>query len=104
MGTSGSNIQYFRDQSRKYGHILDPRTGWPVETMLSVTVLAPTATEADALSTAFYLMGVDKAAEYCDNRGLGAILIPFPRGRYLEPVVVGIPRDNLYLDRDQIAG
>lgn len=103
MATSGSNIQYFRHQGKKYGHILDPRTGWPVETMLSVTVLAPTAEQADALSTAFYVMGVEKATECCDNLGLGAILIPIPQGRNLEPVVVGIPDDQVFLDREQIA-
>lgn len=51
ISTSGSNIQYFRHGGRRYGHILDPRTGWPADELLSVTVLAPTATDADALST-----------------------------------------------------
>ncbi|MCA9012068.1 MAG: FAD:protein FMN transferase, partial [Planctomycetaceae bacterium] len=43
MATSGSNIQFFRHAGKRYGHILDPRTGWPVDGMLSVTVLAPSA-------------------------------------------------------------
>ena len=103
MATSGSNIQYFRHQGEKYGHILDPRTGWPIDTMLSVTVLADTAAEADALSTAFYVMGVEKAKAYCDNAGIGAVLIPYPKGPRLEPMVVGIPADHLFLDADQLA-
>jgi len=103
MATSGSNVQYFRHQGKKYGHILDPRTGWPTETMISVTVLADTAAEADALSTAFYVMGVEKAKAYCDNTGIGAVLIPYPEGRHLEPVVVGIPDEHLFLDAEQIA-
>ncbi len=99
MSTSGSNVQYFRHQGRRYGHILDPRTGWPAEGLLSVTVLAPTAAEADALSTAFYVMGLEKAAEYCHNRSeVGAILVPAPQqGRTLEPVVVNVPDDRLFL-------
>ena len=104
MATSGSNIQYFRHQGKKYGHILDPRTGWPIETVLSVTVLAPTAAMADALSTAFYVMGVEKVAECCDNLdGVSAIVIPLPSGRQLRPMVFGIPDDKLFLDGEQIA-
>ena len=63
MATSGSNIQFFRHEGKRYGHILDPRTGWPVDGMLSVTVLAPSAALADALSTAFFVMGVEKARQ-----------------------------------------
>ena len=40
-----------------HGHILDPRTGEPATGPASVTVLAPTAADADALSTAFFLLG-----------------------------------------------
>ena len=105
MATSGSNIQYFRHRGRRYGHILDPRTGWPVESMLSVTVVAPTAAEADALSTAFYVMGVEKTLEWCDNReGVGAVVIPPPAGgRDLHPMVTGIPDEWLFWNQDQLA-
>ena len=98
MATSGSNIQYFRHQGKRYGHILDPRTGWPADQLLSVTVLAPTAEEADAVSTAFYALGLEKAREYCDTRpSLGALLIlPPAQGRTLEPVVCNIPDDCLF--------
>jgi thiamine biosynthesis lipoprotein len=64
-GTSGSQHQSFRHRGRRYGHILDPQTGQPAEGVLSVTVLAPTAAEADALSTAFYVLGPDWARDYC---------------------------------------
>ena len=105
MATSGSNIQYFRHHGKKYGHILDPRTGWPIETMLSVTVLAPTAALADALSTALYVMGVDEATACCERfDGVSAVLIPHPKGRDLRPVVLGVPADRLFLDEAQISG
>jgi thiamine biosynthesis lipoprotein len=65
MGTSGASFQQFEEGGRAYGHLIDPRTGEPVEDgPLSVSVLAPTAAEADALSTAFYLLGPDAAASY----------------------------------------
>lgn len=76
LGTSGSGTQFFEHAGRRYGHLLDPRTGSPAEGVYSATVVAPTAAEADALSTALYVLGVEKAAEYCASRPeLGAILV-----------------------------
>ncbi|QDT97343.1 FAD:protein FMN transferase [Gimesia aquarii] len=104
MSTSGSSVQHFRHEGKRYGHILDPRTGWPVSELLSVTVIAPSAALADALSTAFYVIGIEKALEYCENHGeVGTILIPAPtQGRKLSPVIRGIPNEFLFLDRDQL--
>lgn len=100
MSTSGSGVESFRAAGSRYGHILDPRTGWPVENMLSVTVLSETAAEADALSTAFFVRGVEFAQAYCDNwPGVGALLIPPPRrGQTLEPVVCGISDEVLFFE------
>ncbi|MEQ9410216.1 MAG: FAD:protein FMN transferase [Fuerstiella sp.] len=105
MSTSGSNIQFFRHQGRRYGHILDPRTASPVDGMLSVTVFAESAAIADALSTAFFVLGVEKAKKCCDNlSGVGAILIPFPeRGRLVTPTVIDVPSDLIFWDHDQVA-
>ncbi len=104
MATSGSNIQFFRHEGRRFGHILDPRTGWPVEGMLSVTVLASSAAVADALSTAFFVMGVEKARLCCENwPGVGVILIPFPdQGRKVHPTVLGISPELIVWDEDQV--
>lgn len=98
MASSGSGTQHFRLEGKRYGHILDPRNGWPVEAMLSVAVLAPTAALADALSTAFFVLGLEKARQWCDNReDVAALLIPPPRrGQTLQPVVCGIPEDRLF--------
>jgi len=103
LGTSGSNIQFYRHGGRRYGHILDPRTARPAGELLSVSVLAPTAAVADALSTAFFVLGVEKTRAICDNQPLiGALLIPPPvRGGRLEPVAVGLSEDLLFLDPDQ---
>lgn len=104
MGTSGSNIQYFRHAGERYGHILDPRTGWPARELASVTVLAETAAEADALSTAFFVGGVEFARSYCDNRPtVSAILIPFPEaGKLIEPVLANLPPDRISWSDDQV--
>jgi len=81
LSTSGSGTQFFIRRGRRYGHILDPRTGRPAEGLYSATVVAPTAAEADALSTAFYVMGPAAVAEYClTHPAVGALLvIPGPR-------------------------
>jgi thiamine biosynthesis lipoprotein len=76
LGTSGSGTQFFHHQGRRYGHILDPRTGRPAEQVLSATVIAPTAEQADALSTAFYVLGLAGAQEYCIRHSeIGALLV-----------------------------
>jgi thiamine biosynthesis lipoprotein len=65
LATSGSGVQFFVHNGQRYGHILDPRSGWPAQGVLSTTVVAPSAADADALSTAFYVMGPQRAAAYC---------------------------------------
>jgi thiamine biosynthesis lipoprotein len=57
LGTSGSGTQFFVDRGRRLGHILDPRSGVPAEGVLSATVITPQAADADALSTALYVLG-----------------------------------------------
>ena len=76
LGTSGSAFQHFEAEGRTYGHILDPRTGEPALGPASVTVLAPSAAEADALSTAFYLLGMEATAAYvAQHPEIAAIVI-----------------------------
>jgi thiamine biosynthesis lipoprotein len=77
LGTSSITFQHLEHQGRKLGHILDPRSGWPAEALASATVVAPTAAEADALATAFFVLGVEPARIYCQDRPeLGAVLLP----------------------------
>jgi thiamine biosynthesis lipoprotein len=76
MATSAATHQYFEHQGKKLGHLLDPRTAWPAEGMLSATATAPTAAVADALATAFFILGVEKARAYCERHSeIGAALI-----------------------------
>ncbi|WP_437187046.1 FAD:protein FMN transferase [Planctomicrobium sp. SH668] len=100
MATSGSNVQFFRHNGRRFGHILSPFHGWPEQELLSVTVLAPNAGMADALSTAFYVMGLDTALRYCDDHPeVGAILVPPPAdGRTLQPIIRNLPQNQLFFE------
>jgi thiamine biosynthesis lipoprotein len=61
LGTSAATFQYFEYNGTKYGHVLDPRTGRPAYGTLSASALAPTAAEADALSTAAFVFGAPGA-------------------------------------------
>jgi thiamine biosynthesis lipoprotein len=60
VATSGNYERFFEIDGRKYCHIMDPRTGRPVEGMLSATVIADTAMAADALSTAVFVLGPEE--------------------------------------------
>lgn len=77
LGTSGSGTQFFVDRGRKLGHILDPRTGEPaVAGVIAATVVAPEAADADALSTALYVLGADALGRIAPAGGdTGAILV-----------------------------
>ena len=76
LGTSGATIQYFEANGRRFGHILDPRTGWPADGQSCVSVIAPTAAEADALSTALFILGPDRARAYCESHPeIGVIMV-----------------------------
>jgi thiamine biosynthesis lipoprotein len=76
LGTSGTDFQRFEAGGRVFGHILDPRTGEPALGPAGVTVLAPTAADADALSTAFYLLGPEAAAEHvAKHPGVAAVFV-----------------------------
>lgn len=81
LSTSGAGTQFFIRRGRRYGHILDPRSGYPAEGLYSATVLAPTAAEAEGLSTAFYVMGPERAGQFCASRPEIAALLVAPGER-----------------------
>jgi thiamine biosynthesis lipoprotein len=95
LATSAATFQHLEFAGRKLGHILDPRSGWPAEGLASATVVAPSAAEADALATAFFILGVDRARAYCaEHPGIGAVLLP--AGEHALPVVLGLGAGDIY--------
>ena len=62
LATSGNYRNFYERDGRKYGHTINPATGYPAEQdVLSATVIAPTSIEADAYATALMVMGREKA-------------------------------------------
>jgi FAD:protein FMN transferase len=88
LGTSSVTFQHVMHEGRKLGHILDPRTGWPAEQLASASAIAPTAAQADALATAFFVLGVEGTQVYCKNHpSVGAVLLPLDHRAI--PLVMG---------------
>jgi thiamine biosynthesis lipoprotein len=99
LGTSAATFQHLEYNGQKLGHVLDPRTGWPAAGVASASVAAAEAAEADALSTAFFVGGLDLARQYCQaHPDVGAVLLPEQAGA--EPVLLGLSPDDVTLSPD----
>jgi FAD:protein FMN transferase len=77
FSTSGNFFNYKIIDGRKFGHTLDPRTGFPVTNeVLSVTVITELCSNADAWATAFMVLGLDKSVELLSRESnLDAIIL-----------------------------
>ena len=75
--TSGTYERYFEQDGKRYHHILSPSDGYPVENGLaSVTILSPSSTDADALSTACFVLGPEKGLELIESLdGIEALFV-----------------------------
>lgn len=66
LATSGNYRNFYYKDGKKYAHTIDPRTGYPVQhNILSSTVVAKDCMTADALATAFMVMGLEEAEAFC---------------------------------------
>ena len=95
LSTSGTGTQAFHHQGKRYGHILDPRTGWPAQGVLSCTVVTPSSAVADALSTALFALGPDAAIEFCDRRPevSMAMIVAGPNAGTIDVITVNMTDD-----------
>ena len=76
MATSGNYRNFRYIDGKKVAHTIDPRTGYPANhSLLSATVIAADCATADALATAFMVMGVEEALAYCERNSIDALFI-----------------------------
>ena len=68
ISTSGCHEKTFESGGKTYCHIMDPRIGRPIEGLLSATIITPSGVEAEALSKALMVMGVEKARAFLKAR------------------------------------
>ncbi len=67
VSTSGDYEKFFTIDGERYSHIIDPRTGNPVKGIVSVTIVADSATRADALSTGVFVLGLEKGMDLIEK-------------------------------------
>ncbi len=74
LATSGSGKQFFHFAGQRYSHIIDPRTGWPAQGMMSTTVVCRSGAVADALATGLFVMGPAACREFCQQNPSVAVI------------------------------
>lgn len=67
MSTSGDGSQFVIINNIRYSHIIDPRSAQPLKTRMAVTIIAPTATDSDALATAACVLGPDQGIAWINS-------------------------------------
>lgn len=76
VATSATNRRRWRRDDQPMHHLIDPRTNTPARTdLIQVTVLAPTAEEADVLAKVVFLLGAHAGAAELERRGLAGVLV-----------------------------
>lgn len=77
--TSGNYEQTMAIQGERYSHIIDPRTGYPQRDVVSATVIAASAEEADVYSTALTVLGADEGVSLIESLGQGRAALVFTK-------------------------
>ncbi|HVF28951.1 MAG TPA: FAD:protein FMN transferase [Pyrinomonadaceae bacterium] len=81
LSVSGSAEKFFEIDGVRYSHIMNPRTGRPVENMLGVAVLAGSGTAGDALDNVFYVQGVERSRKLLKQLPPTEVFFFLPGGR-----------------------
>ncbi len=78
LSVSGSYEKFFDLNGRRYSHIMDPRTGRPVEGVLSVAVITDTGTAGDALDNVFYVQGINWSRKFLQKFTASKVMFFLP--------------------------
>lgn len=94
VSTSSSAERFVELDGKKYSHIFDPRTGQPVRGVLSATAIAPSGLESDALSTAFFVLGIEGTKAYCKAHPAVRAILVVSDGGTPKPVRINFPGEK----------
>jgi thiamine biosynthesis lipoprotein len=75
LATSGRVRRGFAIGGERYGHVIDPRSGWPVDHIASISVIATDAATADVLATILGVLEPADALAEADSRGVGCFIV-----------------------------
>lgn len=85
VSSSGSYEQFFEENGKRYHHILNPETGYPVDNgLVGVTIVSESGLLSDALSTACFVLGIEKGSALAAEYGCTAIFITEDKKIYVE--------------------
>ena len=84
VSTSGDYEKYYESDGKRYHHIFDPKTGYPADNgLISVTICTDDGFLSDAMSTACFVLGLDKGMEYAEKKGVDAIFVTADKKVYV---------------------
>lgn len=85
LATSGNYRIFFEQDGQRYTHIVNPRSGWPVEhDLASATVVADSTMEADALSTSLLVLGAEAGMKLAAEQDIAAFFVTGRSGAFSE--------------------
>lgn len=85
IATSGDYRNYYERDGKRYSHLIDPRTGYPIQhNLVSVSVVHSSSMTADGLATALNVMGAEEAKAVAERENLAVLLITQENGEFNE--------------------
>jgi thiamine biosynthesis lipoprotein ApbE/Mn2+/Fe2+ NRAMP family transporter len=96
LSTSALSEEYLNTPGGKYGHIYDPRTGQPAEDVISATAITRSGTLSDALSTAFFVMGIDGTEAYCQAHPETRAILVLAQNGELQPLRINFDAEESF--------
>lgn len=97
VATAGDYERFFLYKGKRYHHLIDPKSGYPAQGCLSVTIKAETTAEADALATAVFILGPERGMDLIERlEGVEGVII-YRKGDKLDYKVSTGLADNFHL-------
>lgn len=76
VATSGTYRNFRTYEKATVSHLIDPQLGYPIQShLVSVTVYATTTTQADAICTALFVMGIEAGLEYAEQKNIAVVFV-----------------------------